>query len=95
MPIGDLLGSILTNFLYLECIFFVVYLLYLSPFLPLTFLRVYHTLNEFVRFQEAVAAQQEIGTDLEQVEVLQKKFDDFKGDLKVGASKVQWALIHL
>ena len=32
--------------------------------------------------QEAVAAQQEIGTDLEQVEVLQKKFDDFKGDLK-------------
>ena len=32
--------------------------------------------------QEAVAAQQEIGTDLEHVEVLQKKFDDFKGDLK-------------
>lgn len=40
-------------------------------------------------FQEAVAAQQEIGTDLEQVEVLQKKFDDFKGDLKANEVRLQ------
>ncbi|CAI5455840.1 unnamed protein product [Caenorhabditis angaria] len=39
--------------------------------------------------EEAVAAQQEIGTDLEQVEVLQKKFDDFKGDLKANEVRLQ------
>lgn len=41
--------------------------------------------------QEAIAAQQEIGTDLEQVEVLQKKFDDFKGDLK--ANEVRYTAV--
>lgn len=39
--------------------------------------------------QEAVAAQHEIGTDLEQVEVLQKKFDDFKSDLKANEIRLQ------
>uniref|UniRef100_A0A2A6CFM8 Spc-1 n=1 Tax=Pristionchus pacificus TaxID=54126 RepID=A0A2A6CFM8_PRIPA len=39
--------------------------------------------------EEAIAAQQEIGTDLEQVEVLQKKFDDFKGDLKANEVRLQ------
>ena len=40
-------------------------------------------------FQEAIATQQEIGHDLEQVEVLQKKFDDFKGDLKANEVRLQ------
>ncbi|TKR73840.1 hypothetical protein L596_021099 [Steinernema carpocapsae] len=45
-------------------------------------LREANDLAEWIRSREAVAAQSEIGQDLEQVEVLQKKFDDFKGDLK-------------
>ncbi|VDM96402.1 unnamed protein product [Thelazia callipaeda] len=58
-------------------------------------LREANDLAEWIRsrvgmFQkEAVAAQQEIGSDLEQVEVLQKKFDDFKGDLKANEIRLQ------
>ncbi|GMT03322.1 hypothetical protein PENTCL1PPCAC_25496, partial [Pristionchus entomophagus] len=57
-------------------------------------LREANDLAEWIRsrphsVQEAIAAQQEIGTDLEQVEVLQKKFDDFKGDLKANEVRLQ------
>lgn len=52
-------------------------------------LREANDLAEWIRSREAVAAQQEIGTDLEQVEVLQKKFDDFKGDLKANEIRLQ------
>ncbi|KHN88357.1 Spectrin alpha chain [Toxocara canis] len=52
-------------------------------------LREANDLAEWIRSREAVAAQQEIGTDLEQVEVLQKKFDDFKGDLKANEMRLQ------
>lgn len=54
-----------------------------------TWRNVFCELWSIVDFQEAVAAQQEIGTDLEQVEVLQKKFDDFKGDLKANEVRLQ------
>jgi spectrin alpha len=36
-----------------------------------------------------VASQQEIGQDLEQVEVLQNKFNDFKSDLKANEVRLQ------
>lgn len=52
-------------------------------------LREANDLAEWIRSREAVASQQEIGTDLEQVEVLQKKFDDFKGDLKANEIRLQ------
>uniref|UniRef100_A0A0N5ANF9 Spectrin alpha chain n=1 Tax=Syphacia muris TaxID=451379 RepID=A0A0N5ANF9_9BILA len=52
-------------------------------------LRDANDLAEWIRSREAVASQQEIGTDLEQVEVLQKKFDDFKGDLKANEIRLQ------
>jgi spectrin alpha len=52
-------------------------------------LREANDLAEWIRSREAVAAQQEIGHDLEQVEVLQKKFDDFKGDLKANEIRLQ------
>ncbi|PIO56761.1 spectrin repeat-containing domain protein, partial [Teladorsagia circumcincta] len=52
-------------------------------------LREANDLAEWIKSREAVAAQQEIGTDLEQVEVLQKKFDDFKGDLKANEVRLQ------
>uniref|UniRef100_A0A183DQ64 SH3 domain-containing protein n=1 Tax=Gongylonema pulchrum TaxID=637853 RepID=A0A183DQ64_9BILA len=52
-------------------------------------LREANDLAEWIRSREAVAAQQEIGSDLEQVEVLQKKFDDFKGDLKANEIRLQ------
>ncbi len=38
--------------------------------------------------QEQVASAQEIGGDLEEVEVMQKKFDDFKADLKANESRL-------
>uniref|UniRef100_A0A914P3Y4 SH3 domain-containing protein n=3 Tax=Panagrolaimus TaxID=55784 RepID=A0A914P3Y4_9BILA len=52
-------------------------------------LREANDLAEWIRSREAVARQQEIGTDLEEVEVLQKKFDDFKGDLKANEVRLQ------
>uniref|UniRef100_A0AC34F2Y3 SH3 domain-containing protein n=1 Tax=Panagrolaimus sp. ES5 TaxID=591445 RepID=A0AC34F2Y3_9BILA len=52
-------------------------------------LREANDLAEWIRSREAVARQSEIGTDLEEVEVLQKKFDDFKGDLKANEVRLQ------
>ncbi|VDN60745.1 unnamed protein product [Dracunculus medinensis] len=52
-------------------------------------LREANDLADWIRSREAVAAQQEIGSDLEQVEILQKKFDDFKGDLKANEIRLQ------
>ncbi|VDO11703.1 unnamed protein product, partial [Brugia timori] len=52
-------------------------------------LREANDLAEWIRSRETVAAQQEIGSDLEQVEILQKKFDDFKGDLKANEIRLQ------
>ncbi|PAV55545.1 hypothetical protein WR25_20353 [Diploscapter pachys] len=52
-------------------------------------LREANDLAEWIRSREAVAAQQEIGNDLEQVEVLQKKFDDFKEDLKANEIRLK------
>ncbi|MFH4975655.1 hypothetical protein AB6A40_002364 [Gnathostoma spinigerum] len=52
-------------------------------------LREANDLAEWIRSREAIAAQQEIGSDLEQVEILQKKFDDFKGDLKANETRLQ------
>ncbi|CAM1308149.1 SPTAN1 (predicted), partial [Pycnogonum litorale] len=39
-------------------------------------------LGNWIKDKEQVAVVQEVGDDLEQVEVLQKKFDDFQNDLK-------------
>ncbi|XP_022242846.1 spectrin alpha chain-like isoform X2 [Limulus polyphemus] len=39
-------------------------------------------LGQWIKDKEQVAQVQEVGEDLEQVEVLQKKFDDFQSDLK-------------
>lgn len=52
-------------------------------------LREANDLADWIRSRETVASQQEIGTDLEQVEVLQKKFDDFKGDMKANEIRLQ------
>ncbi|KAE9548243.1 hypothetical protein FO519_008545 [Halicephalobus sp. NKZ332] len=52
-------------------------------------LREANDLAEWIRSRETVANQSEIGTDLEEVEVLQKKFDDFKGDLKANEVRLQ------
>ncbi|KAI6244011.1 Spectrin protein 1 [Aphelenchoides fujianensis] len=52
-------------------------------------LREANDLAEWVKSRETVASQQEIGADLEQVETLQRKFDDFKGDLKAKESRLQ------
>uniref|UniRef100_A0A0K0ELE0 SH3 domain-containing protein n=1 Tax=Strongyloides stercoralis TaxID=6248 RepID=A0A0K0ELE0_STRER len=52
-------------------------------------LREANDLAEWIKSRETVASEQEIGTDLEQVEVLQKRFDDFKGDLKANEVRLQ------
>lgn len=52
-------------------------------------LREANDLADWIRSRETVASQSEIGTDLEQVEILQKKFDDFKGDLKANEIRLQ------
>ncbi|KAI6173416.1 Spectrin protein 1 [Aphelenchoides besseyi] len=52
-------------------------------------LREANDLADWIRSRETVASQKEIGADLEQVEVLQKKFDDFKGDLKAKEVRLQ------
>ncbi|KJH49812.1 spectrin repeat-containing domain protein [Dictyocaulus viviparus] len=64
------------------CVIYCFAFLNLSYFYVLIYVQTYMA-------EEAVAAQQEIGTDLEQVEVLQKKFDDFKGDLKANEVRLQ------
>lgn len=40
-------------------------------------------LQQWIIEKEVVLINEEVGVDLEQVEVLQKKFDDFQKDLKV------------
>ncbi|KAL3092945.1 hypothetical protein niasHS_004972 [Heterodera schachtii] len=52
-------------------------------------LREANDLAEWIRSRETVASQQEIGQDLEQVEVLQNKFNDFKNDLKANEVRLQ------
>ena len=51
-------------------------------------LREANDLAEWIRSKENTAMQSEIGTDLEEVEILQKKFDDFKADLKANESRL-------
>ncbi|CDW52174.1 Spectrin alpha chain [Trichuris trichiura] len=45
-------------------------------------LREANELAEWIRSKEQLAVSQEIGQDLEEVEILQKKFDDFQSDLR-------------
>ena len=45
-------------------------------------------MNDFGLLQEAVASSDELGKDLEHVEVLTKKFDDFQKDLAANESRV-------
>uniref|UniRef100_A0AC35U4B9 Spectrin alpha chain n=1 Tax=Rhabditophanes sp. KR3021 TaxID=114890 RepID=A0AC35U4B9_9BILA len=52
-------------------------------------LREANDLAEWIKSREAVATESEIGVDLEHVEVLQKKFDDFKTDLKANETRLQ------
>jgi spectrin alpha len=52
-------------------------------------LREANDLAEWIRSRETVASQQEIGQDLEQVEILQNKFNDFKSDLKANEVRLQ------
>lgn len=40
--------------------------------------------------QEAIATSEEVGRDLEHVEVLQKKFDDFLKDIQANESRVTY-----
>ena len=46
--------------------------------------------NVIVTFQEAIATSEEVGRDLEHVEVLQKKFDDFLKDIQANESRVTY-----
>lgn len=48
----------------------------------LTHFFLYFIKNNCERFQESHAQIQDVGEDLEQVEVMQKKFDDFQSDLR-------------
>uniref|UniRef100_A0A1I8B6Y0 Spectrin alpha chain n=1 Tax=Meloidogyne hapla TaxID=6305 RepID=A0A1I8B6Y0_MELHA len=52
-------------------------------------LREANDLAEWIKSRETVASQQEIGQDLEHVEVLQTKFNDFKCDLKANEVRLQ------
>ncbi|KAJ8038539.1 Spectrin alpha chain, non-erythrocytic 1 [Holothuria leucospilota] len=45
-------------------------------------------LIQWIKDKEAVAQAEEFGDDLEQVEVLQKKFDDFQKDLKANEGRL-------
>ena len=51
-------------------------------------LREANDLADWIRSKEMTAMQHEIGTDLEEVEILQKKFDDFKADLRANESRL-------
>ncbi|XP_055516190.1 spectrin alpha chain, non-erythrocytic 1 isoform X2 [Leucoraja erinacea] len=46
-------------------------------------------LQQWINEKETALTSEEVGTDLEQVEVLQKKFDDFQKDLKANESRLQ------
>ncbi|KAL7978493.1 hypothetical protein Chor_004310 [Crotalus horridus] len=46
-------------------------------------------LQQWIHEKEATLANEEMGADLEQVEVLQKKFDDFQKDLKANESRLK------
>ncbi|XP_056395740.1 spectrin alpha chain, non-erythrocytic 1 isoform X1 [Hyla sarda] len=46
-------------------------------------------LQQWINEKEAALTNEEVGTDLEQVEVLQKKFDDFQKDLKANESRLK------
>uniref|UniRef100_UPI00358EF662 spectrin alpha chain, non-erythrocytic 1 isoform X2 n=1 Tax=Myxine glutinosa TaxID=7769 RepID=UPI00358EF662 len=46
-------------------------------------------LKQWIDEKEAALAADEMGADLEQVEVLQKKFDDFQKDLKANESRLR------
>ncbi|CAJ0599218.1 unnamed protein product [Cylicocyclus nassatus] len=52
-------------------------------------LREARDLAEWIKSKEAVAAQEGIVTDLEQVEMMQKNFDDFKDELKAKEIRLQ------
>ncbi|XP_075434718.1 spectrin alpha chain, non-erythrocytic 1 isoform X8 [Ascaphus truei] len=46
-------------------------------------------LQQWINEKESALTNEEVGTDLEQVEVLQKKFDDFQKDLKANESRLK------
>ncbi|XP_063100202.1 spectrin alpha chain, non-erythrocytic 1 isoform X1 [Cavia porcellus] len=46
-------------------------------------------LQQWIHEKEAALTSEEVGADLEQVEVLQKKFDDFQKDLKANESRLK------
>ncbi|XP_060267732.1 spectrin alpha chain, non-erythrocytic 1 isoform X6 [Ovis aries] len=46
-------------------------------------------LQQWINEKEAALTSEEVGADLEQVEVLQKKFDDFQKDLKANESRLK------
>lgn len=52
-------------------------------------LRKGNDLAEWIRWREIIAIKWEIETDLKKVEILQKKFDNFKNDLKGNEIRLQ------
>ncbi|KAG8554928.1 hypothetical protein GDO81_003933 [Engystomops pustulosus] len=46
-------------------------------------------LQQWIHEKESALTNEEVGADLEQVEVLQKKFDDFQKDLKANESRLK------
>uniref|UniRef100_A0A665WFX0 Spectrin alpha chain, non-erythrocytic 1 n=1 Tax=Echeneis naucrates TaxID=173247 RepID=A0A665WFX0_ECHNA len=46
-------------------------------------------LQQWINEKESALTNEEVGSDLEQVEVLQKKFDDFQKDLKANESRLR------
>ncbi|CAJ0968271.1 unnamed protein product [Ranitomeya imitator] len=46
-------------------------------------------LQQWINEKESALTNEEVGADLEQVEVLQKKFDDFQKDLKANESRLK------
>ncbi|XP_056875429.1 spectrin alpha chain, non-erythrocytic 1 isoform X4 [Takifugu flavidus] len=46
-------------------------------------------LQQWIHEKESTLTNEEVGSDLEQVEVLQKKFDDFQKDLKANESRLR------
>uniref|UniRef100_A0A3Q3W9R3 Spectrin alpha chain, non-erythrocytic 1 n=1 Tax=Mola mola TaxID=94237 RepID=A0A3Q3W9R3_MOLML len=46
-------------------------------------------LQQWINEKESTLTNEEVGSDLEQVEVLQKKFDDFQKDLKANESRLR------
>ncbi|XP_077779120.1 spectrin alpha chain, non-erythrocytic 1-like [Podarcis muralis] len=54
-----------------------------------TLFREANELQQWIHEKEAALTNEEVGADLEQVEVLQKKFDDFQKDLKANESRLK------